>query len=186
MPIKPDYPLQPVSPYGASKAAADIVSHQYQRAFGLPVVRVRAFTHTGPRQQTGFAIPDFCSQIAAIEKRKGRAKGVIRVGDLSAKRDLSDVRDIVDGYRLAAEKGTPGESYILASGKADKVENFLQVLLDNSKARIEVKIDKKLLRPIEVPLLIGSISKAKRELGYQPRTPIDKTLVDTLDYWRRN
>lgn len=186
MPIKPDYPLRPVSPYGASKAAADIVSHQYQRAFGLPIVRVRAFTHTGPRQQTGFAIPDFCSQIVAIEKRKRRAKGVIKVGDLSAKRDLSDVRDIVDGYRLAAEKGTPGESYILASGKADTVENFLQVLLDNSKARIEVKTDKKLLRPIEVPLLIGSISKARRELGYQPRIPIDKTLVDTLDYWRRH
>jgi GDP-4-dehydro-6-deoxy-D-mannose reductase len=186
MPIKPDYPLRPVSPYGASKAAADIVSSQYQRAFGLPIVRIRAFTHTGPRQQTGFAIPDFCAQIAAIEKRGRRAKGVIKVGDLSAERDLSDVRDIVDGYRLAAEHGIEGEAYVLASGKADAVSSYLQVLLDNSKAKIEVKVDRKLLRPVEVPRLVGSIAKSRRQFGYKPKLDIKRTLIDTLDYWRRN
>ncbi|MCX6831153.1 MAG: GDP-mannose 4,6-dehydratase [candidate division Zixibacteria bacterium] len=139
MPIKPDYPLRPVSPYGASKAAADIVSHQYYRAFGLPVVRIRAFNHTGPRQATGYVIPDFCSQISRIEK--SHRKGIIRVGDLSAKRDIADVRDIVDGYRLAAERGTIGDAYILASGKADTVENYLLMLFKHSTADISIRVD---------------------------------------------
>ncbi|MFH2055089.1 MAG: GDP-mannose 4,6-dehydratase, partial [bacterium] len=182
MPIKPDYPLQPVSPYGASKAAADILSHQYQRAYGLPIVRIRAFNHAGPRQQTGFVIPDFCSQIVAIERKRGH--GSIKVGDLSARRDLSDVRDIVDGYRRAALKGKPGEAYILASGQARQVQDYLKLLLGQSKARIEIRQDPKLMRPVEVPLLVGSIAKAKRELGYRPKIAIDKTLGDTLDYWR--
>jgi len=184
MPIKPDYPLRPVSPYGASKAAADIVSYQYCRAFGLPVVRIRAFNHTGPRQTTGYVIPDFCSQISRIEK--SHRKGIIRVGDLSAKRDIADVRDIVDGYRLAAERGTIGDAYILASGKADTVENYLHTLVKHSTADISIRVDKKLLRPVEVPLLVGSIMKAKRVLGYKPRYRIEETLVDTLEYWRKN
>ena len=116
MPIQPDYPLNPVSPYGVSKAAADMLSYQYYRSFKLPIVRIRAFNHTGPRQAEGFVIPDFCSQIAAFE-RKGR-KGIIKVGNLSAKRDLSDVRDIVNGYRLAAEYGEAGEIYLLSIWKS--------------------------------------------------------------------
>jgi GDP-4-dehydro-6-deoxy-D-mannose reductase len=184
MPIKPDYPLRPISPYGASKAAADIVSYQYCRAFGLPVVRIRAFNHTGPRQATGYVIPDFCSQIARIEK--SHRKGIIRVGDLSAKRDIADVRDVVDGYRLAAERGTIGDAYILASGKADTVENYLHMLIKHSTADISIRVDRKLLRPVEVPLLVGSISKAKRELGYKPGYRIEETLIDTLEYWRKN
>lgn len=182
MPIKPNYPLQPVSPYGASKAAADILSYQYFKAYGLPIVRVRAFNHTGPRQQTGFVIPDFCSQIVKIER--SRRRGVIKVGNLSARRDLSDVRDIVDGYRRSALKGKPGEAYILASAKARQVQSYLKLLLANSGAEITVKTDPKLVRPVEVPLLAGSIAKAKRELGYRPHIAIENTLVDTLDYWR--
>lgn len=184
MPIKPDYPLHPVSPYGASKAAADIISHQYSRAFGLPIVRIRAFNHTGPRQATGYVIPDFCSQISRIEKSK--REGVIRVGNLSAKRDISDVRDIVEGYRLAAERGKTGDAYILASGKAHSMEDYLQMLVKHSTADISIKVDKRLLRPIEVPLLVGDISRSKRGLGYRPKYSIEKTLVDTLEYWRNN
>jgi len=184
MPIEPDYPLRPVSPYGASKAAADIVSYQYFRAYGLPILRVRAFNHTGPRQGKGYVIPDFCSQIADIEKKT--RKGVISVGDLSAKRDISDVRDIVEGYRLVAAKGFVGEAYILASGKADSVESYLRMLIARSAADITIKVDKRLLRPVEVPLLVGSIAKAKKDLGYKPSHKIDQTLVDTLEYWRKS
>ena len=184
MPIKPDYPLQPISPYGASKAAADIVSYQYFRAYGLPIVRVRAFNHTGPRQGRGYVIPDFCSQISSIEK--SNRKGVIRVGDLSARRDISDVRDIVNGYRLAAECGKIGEAYILASGKANSIESYLQMLIKHSTADISIKVEKKLLRPVEVPLLVGSITKAKQELGYRPTFKLEQTLIDTLEYWRSN
>lgn len=184
MPIKPDYPLQPVSPYGASKAAGDILSYQYFRAFGLPVVRVRAFNHTGPRQARGYVIPDLCSQITQIE-RSGRP-GSIRVGDLSAKRDLADVRDIVNGYRLAAKKGKPGEAYILATGKARSIKDFLRLLIAQSNAEISIKTDRKLLRPVEVPLLVGSIAKSKKELSYIPKYEIEHTLRDTLEYWRTN
>lgn len=185
MPIKPDQALQPVSPYGASKAAADILSYQYFRAYGLPVVRVRAFNHTGPRQRTGYVIPDFCSQIVKIERSRRRT-GTIKVGDLSAKRDLADVRDIVNGYRLAARKGKAGEAYILASGRAQSVRHYLRLLTSLSTAEIEVKVAKELLRPVEVPLLVGSISKAKKELGYSPKYRIEQTLLDTLDFWRKN
>jgi len=182
MPIKPDYPLQPVSPYGVSKAAADLASYQYFRAYNLPVIRVRSFNHTGPRQQTGYMIPDFCSQIAAIE-HTGKP-GVIKVGNLSAKRDLSDVRDIVDGYRLAAANGTPGDAYILATGRAASVESYLMTLVKASTVKIEVKSDKSRLRPVEVPLLLGDISKARKLLGFKPHIPISQTLSDTLEFWR--
>ncbi len=184
MPIKPDYPLNPVSPYGASKAAADILSYQYFRAYGLPIVRVRAFNHTGPRQGTGYVVPDFCSQIVKIEHSQRR--GVIKVGNISAKRDIADVRDIVNGYRLAAKKGRPGEPYILASGKAHSIRQFLRLLTDMSTAEIDIKVSKELLRPVEVPLLLGSISKSKKELGYNPKYTIEQTLLDTLDFWRMN
>ena len=184
MPIKPDYPLHPVSPYGASKAAADILSYQYFRAYGLPIVRIRAFNHTGPRQGTGYVIPDFCSQITRIE-RSGR-RGTIKVGDTTARRDISDVRDIVNGYRQAAVKGKPGEAYILASGKADSIRHYLKLLTNMSTAEIDIKIAKELLRPVEVPLLVGSIAKSKKELGYNPKYKIEQTLLDTLDFWRMN
>lgn len=184
MPIKPDYPLHPVSPYGASKAAADILSYQYFRAYGLPIVRIRAFNHTGPRQGTGYVIPDFCSQITRIE-RSGR-RGTIKVGDTTARRDISDVRDIVNGYRQAAAKGKPGEAYILASGKADSIRHYLKLLTNMSTAEIDIKIAKELLRPVEVPLLVGSIAKSKKELGYNPKYKIEQTLLDTLDFWRMN
>ncbi len=184
MPIKPDYPLHPVSPYGASKAAADILSYQYFRAYGLPIVRIRAFNHTGPRQGTGYVIPDFCSQITRIE-RSGR-RGTIKVGDTTARRDISDVRDIVNGYRQAAAKGKPGEAYILASGKADSIRHYLKLLTNMSTAEIDIKIAKELLRPVEVPLLVGSIAKSKKELGYNPKYKIEQTLLDTLDFWRKN
>ncbi len=184
MPILPDYPLHPVSPYGASKAAADILSYQYFRAYGLPVVRIRAFNHTGPRQATGYVIPDFCSQITQIE-RSGR-RGTIKVGDVTARRDISDVRDIVNGYRLAAAKGRIGEAYILASGKADSIRHYLKLLTKLSTAEIDIKIAEELLRPVEVPLLIGSIAKSKKELGYNPKYKIEQTLLDTLDFWRMN
>lgn len=184
MPIKPDYPLQPVSPYGASKAAADILSYQYFRAYGLPIVRIRAFNHTGPRQATGYVIPDFCSQIVKIER--SRRPGTIRAGDITARRDISDVRDIVNGYRLAAAKGKSGDAYILASGKANSIRHYLKLLTKLSTAEIDIVTARELLRPVEVPLLVGSIAKAKKELGYSPKYKIETTLLDTLDFWRMN
>ncbi len=177
-----DQPLNPVSPYGISKAAAEFACQAYAKRFELPVVIARSFNHSGPRQSRDFVIPSFAGQIAAIEN--GRAKPVIYVGNLSARRDLSDVRDIVRGYRLLAEKGQTSHVYQLCSGKAVSIQTVLNQLLRLSKIKIQVKTDKARLRPSDIPVLRGDNSLAVRRLGYRVRYSLRQTLLDTLDYWR--
>lgn len=182
LPLTEDQKLQPVSPYGISKAACDLMGYQYFKNYGLPVVRVRAFNHSGPGQALGFVVTDLCHQIATLEN--SRRKPVIKMGNLRAKRDISDVRDIVRGYRLALEKGRPGEVYHLCSGRTNSVAELLKKTLKMTDLKIEVKIDPGLARPTEVPILIGDASKAERKLGYKRRYTIDDTLKDCLDYYR--
>jgi GDP-4-dehydro-6-deoxy-D-mannose reductase len=182
IPLNESTPLSPVNPYGASKAAADLVALSYRESYGLPVIRARVANHTGPRQRPGFVVPDFCQAIARLERKSsGR---VIKVGNLSARRDFSDVRDIVKGYRLLAEKGAPGTVYHLGSGKAQSIESVLQSLLRMAEKPIRVEIDPKKLRPVEVPLLRADISRARRDVGFEPGIPWPKTLGDTLAYYR--
>jgi GDP-4-dehydro-6-deoxy-D-mannose reductase len=183
IPIDEKTPLAPVNPYGASKAAADVVAHSYYESFGLPVVRVRASNHTGPRQSPGFVVPDFCQAITRLERTKG--KRVMKVGNLSAKRDFSDVRDIVRGYRQLAQRGRPGTIYHLGSGRARSVQSVLNSLLKLADVPIDVAIDPKKLRPVEVPILRPDITRAKREAGYRPSIPWMQTLRDTLQYYRQ-
>jgi GDP-4-dehydro-6-deoxy-D-mannose reductase len=183
VPITEEKPLLPVSPYGSSKAMCDLLAYQYFKSYAVLAIRVRAFNHTGPRQMTGFVVPDFASQIAKIEA--GLLPPVMRVGNLSSKRDISDVRDIVRGYWLLMKKGKAGEAYNICSGKAYSIQNVLKVLLSLSKKEIKVKIDKKRNRPAEIPILVGSNSKIRRATGWQPRISIEKTLKDTLDFWRK-
>jgi len=177
-----DHPLNPISPYGISKAAAEQASLFYFRQHDLPVVVARSFNHSGPRQNENFVIPAFAKQIAAIEA--GFQKPVLFVGDLSARRDLSDVRDIVNGYRLMAEKGKPGRVYHLCSGKAVSIRKVLDSLLQHSSKKIRVRVDKSRLRKSDIPILRGSNRRAVQELGYKPRYSLQATLKDTLDYWR--
>jgi len=182
IPVDENTPLRPVNPYGASKAAVDLIAHSYHASFGLPIVRVRASNHAGPRQATGFVVPDFCHAIAQLEHQRGRR--VIKVGDLSARRDFSDVRDIVRGYRLLALKGWPGTVYHLGSGRARAIRSVLATLLKLATCPIDVITDPKKLRPVEVPILRADISRARHDVGYQPAIPWNKTLFDTLEYWR--
>jgi GDP-4-dehydro-6-deoxy-D-mannose reductase len=182
LPLTEEQKLQPVSPYGVSKAACDLMGYQYFKNYGLPVVRARSFNHSGPGQARGFVVTDLCYQIAALEN--SRRKPVIKMGNLKAKRDISDVRDIVRGYRLALEKGKAGEVYHLCSGKTHSVSELLKKALRMTDLKIEVKIDPKLARPTEVPILIGDASKAERQLSYKRRFTIDDTLKDCLDYFR--
>lgn len=175
-------PLNPVSPYGISKAAGEYLARYYVRNRNLPIVRIRSFNHTGPKQTTDFVIPSFCSQIAKI-KKSGKP-GKIKVGDLSARRDFSDVRDIVRGYYLAAIKGKPGEVYHLCSGKAVAVETVLQKIIKLSGATIKREVNKKLLRKSDIPILCGSNQKAGKELGWFCRFKLEETLKATLDFWR--
>ncbi|MEW5873953.1 MAG: GDP-mannose 4,6-dehydratase [Candidatus Zixiibacteriota bacterium] len=182
IPLNETTPLSPVNPYGASKAAADLAALSYQESFGLPIIRVRVANHTGPRQRPGFVVPDFCQAIARLERQStGR---VIKVGNLSARRDFSDVRDIVKGYRQLAEQGQIGTVYHLGSGKARTIESVLNSLLELAEKPIRVRVDQKKLRPVEVPLLRADISRARRDAGYRPAIPWAQTLRDTLEYYR--
>jgi len=182
IPLNETTPLSPVNPYGASKAAADLAALSYQESFGLPIIRVRVANHTGPRQRPGFVVPDFCQAIARLEKQStGR---VIKVGNLSARRDFSDVRDIVKGYRQLAERGQIGTVYHLGSGKARSIESVLSSLLGLAERQIRIRVDQKKLRPVEVPLLRADISRARRDAGYRPAIPWAQTLRDTLGYYR--
>lgn len=175
-------PLTPISPYGVSKVAMEKLAQYYVRRFGLPITIVRPFNHTGPRQNPIFALPNFARQIAEIIEL-GK-KPLLRVGDLSVKRDLSDVRDIVNGYALAAEKGKSGAVYQLCSGRAVKIEAALKTLIRLSGRRIATQVDPSRLRPADIPVLRGDNSKATKELGYAPRYTLQATLADTLAYWR--
>lgn len=175
-------PLAPVSPYGISKAAAEQLARYYHRVYGTPLVISRSFNHTGPRQTENFVVPSFSRQIAMIEA--GIQSPVLKVGDLSARRDLSDVRDIVRGYRLLAESGRIGEVYQLCSGKAVSIEKMLHLLLSLSERKIAIETDKNRLRKADIPILKGSNRKSAQEFGFAVTIPLRETLAATLDYWR--
>ena len=175
-------PLNPQTPYAIAKAAAERMALYYYRQYNLPVLIARSFNHAGPRQDDRFVIASFAKQIAMIEL--ARQKPVMNVGDLSAKRDFSDVRDIVNGYRLMALKGVPGEIYQLCSGKAVSIKRMLDILLTSTEQSVSVKVDKSRLRKAEIPLLQGSHTKAARQLGYRPKFSLEQTLADTFNYWR--
>ncbi len=180
--LKESDPLRPASPYGISKAAAEAAALFHGRQFGTPVVVVRAFNHTGPGQRPDFAIPSFASQLAEIEN--GTKGPVIRVGDLSAKRDLSDVRDIVRGYRLLLSKGFAGEVYNLGSGKSVSMSSLLKQMIGMATIRPIVQPDPARLRKAEIPNLRANMRKMTQATGYKSRYSLATTLRDTLDYWR--
>jgi GDP-4-dehydro-6-deoxy-D-mannose reductase len=181
VPIKETFTPAPRNPYAASKLAAEEVCHYYERTFGLRIVVARSFNHTGPGQGKGFVIPDFASQVAQIE-RQGRGK--LHVGNLNARRDLSDVRDVVRGYRLLLKKGEPGQVYHLGSGQAYRVGDLLESLLALSTREIQVERDPKRMRPSDIPVLQASLAKTRRRTGWKAHIPIEQTLSDTLKYWR--
>ena len=183
IPITEERPLLPVSPYGMSKAACDLLAYQYFKSYGVYAIRARAFNHTGQRQRTGFVIPDFASQIAKIEA--GQMPPVLKVGNLSTKRDISDVRDVVRAYVSLMRKGKAGEAYNICSQEAYSIRNVLKILLTLSKKKIGVEKDEVKNRPAEIPILMGNNSKIKKVTGWKPKIPIEKTLEDTLNFWRR-
>jgi len=182
IPVRETNPLRPLSPYAVSKVAMDMLGYQYFQSYRMKIVRTRAFNHTGPRRGESFVCSNFARQIAEIEK--GKREPVLRVGNLAAKRDFTDVRDIVRGYLLAVQKGKPGEVYNLCSGRAIKIEQVLKMLLDFSKAKVKVEKDPDRMRPSDLPVLEGDYSKFRKETGWKPKIAFEKTLKDLLDYWR--
>ena len=180
--IKESNPLRPLSPYGVSKVAQEMLAYQYHQSYGLKTVITRAFNHEGPRRGKQFVTSAFASQIAAIEKNK--QPPIMKVGNLEAWRDFSDVRDIVRAYWLATEKCRFGEPYNIGSGQVHQIKEVLSVLLSFSRVKIKVKQDPKLMRPSDVPILQCDAAKFRRATGWKPQIPFKTTLKDTLDYWR--
>lgn len=182
IPIKETNPLRPQSPYAVSKLAMDYLGYQYFCSYKMRIVRTRGFNHTGPRRGETFVTSNFAKQIALIEK--GKQEPVIQVGNLEAQRDWSDVRDIVRGYLLAAEKCDPGEVYNICSGKGVKVSDMLNLLLSKSKAKVKISPDRARIRPSDVPILIGDNRKFVAKTGWKPEIPFSQTMGDLLNYWR--
>lgn len=182
-PIGEDTPLRPSSPYAVSKVAQGYLALQHHVAYRLPVVRTRTFNHTGPGRGAGFAESSFARQIAEIEA--GRREPVIRVGNLEAVRDMGDVRDVVRAYRLLLERGEAGEVYNVCTGQGVRIGDVLARLLASSSARVEVRSDPSLLRPVDVPVLVGDASRLERATGWRPEIPLERTLGDLLADWRR-
>jgi len=183
IPMKETNPLRPLSPYAVSKVAQDLLGYQYFQSYGLSVVRTRGFNHTGPRRGEVFVTSSLAKQIAAIEK--GVKEPVIQVGNLDAKRDFSDVRDIVEAYWLSLEKGEPGDVYNIGSGVSRPIREVLDTLLSLSKVNVRVEVDPQRLRPSDVPILLADSSKFVAQTGWKPRFSFRQTLSDLLDYWRR-
>lgn len=177
-PVDETCDMRPTSPYGASKAAADIAALQAWLGSGLPTIRVRAFNHTGPGQSTAFLLPALAQRIAAAERAGERS---IPIGNLDAVRDISDVRDVVHGYRLLAEKGQPGEAYHICSGVGHTVRELAEMLLAASTTVRELVTDPALVRPVEIPVLVGSHSKISAEVGWSPEIPLAQTLAELLE-----
>jgi len=182
VPMKETNPLRPLSPYAVSKVAQDLLGYQYFKSYGLKVIRTRGFNHTGPRRGDVFVTSNFSKQVAEIEK--GKREPVIHVGNLDAKRDFTDVRDMVRAYWLAAEKGEPGDVYNLGSGSAISMHQLLEMLSSLSRTKFRIQVDPDRLRPSDVQILLADASKFRTLTGWAPTIPFEKTLSDLLDYWR--
>lgn len=183
LPVNEDTPIAPVSPYALSKLIQDFMGLQYFINKNLFIVRVRPFNHIGPGQSKNFVIPDFVSQIVELEKKGG---GEIRVGNVDALRDFTDVRDMAKAYLLALQKGKAGEVYNIGSGKLVKINDILKKLISLSKAKISIEQDKRLFRPVDIEKIYCDAAKFKKQTGWEPQIPLEKTLEDTLNFEREN
>jgi GDP-4-dehydro-6-deoxy-D-mannose reductase len=181
-PIDEQTPLVPTNPYGRSKLAQDLLALRAAKDDGMDVVVARPFNHIGPQQQPAFALPSFARQIALIEA--GRAEPVLRVGNLDARRDLVDVRDVADAYVRLMAHGVSGRAYNICSGRAVRIGDALDHLLTLSRAPVRLAVDETLLRPSDTPEIIGSAQRLKEETGWAPRYDLADTLRDLLDSWR--
>lgn len=182
LPIDENVSFRPTNSYAVSKLTQDFLGLQYFLSYKMKIVRVRPFNHIGPRQSPNFVVAAFAKKIVEIEK--GKRDKVLPVGNLEAKRDFTDVKDIVRAYDLAMEKGVPGEVYNLGSGVSYKISEILNKLLVLAKVQIKIQSDKSLFRPIDNPELVCNAQKFTKLTRWKPEIKIETTLKDTLDYWR--
>jgi len=182
VPIKESCSTHPGNIYAATKACQNMIGHIYAHAYDMDLMMVRAFNHIGPGQSPLFVVSDFCKQVAEIEKEL--KDPVIRVGNLNVKRDFTDVRDVVKAYGLLMEKGSKDETYNVGSGHAVEIKNILDLILTFSKKDIVIEVDKDKLRPSDVPVIEADIQKLVAATGWTHDISLERTIVETLDYWR--
>ncbi len=182
VPITEDTVLRPGNIYAATKSCQNMLGSIYADAYGLNLVMVRAFNHVGPKQSTQFVVSDFCKQVVEVEK--GLREPVIHVGNLKAKRDFTDVRDVVAAYECLVRQGKGGETYNVGAGTAYSIEEILNQIIELSGRAIEVQVEKERLRPIDVPIIVADITKITEHTDWQKKISLRQTLSDTLEYWR--
>jgi GDP-4-dehydro-6-deoxy-D-mannose reductase len=181
-PIEEDSELKPASPYAVSKLAQETLAFRAGALDGLDIIVARPFNHVGPRQSPAFIAASVARQLAIIEA--GRAEPQLRVGNLEAERDLTDVRDTVRAYQAMAAKGSRGAAYNVCSGDGLRMRTLVEALVDRTKVPVEIVIDPARFRPVDVPRLIGANTRLRNDTGWTPTISLDRTLDDLLDYWR--
>lgn len=183
-PLSEEHPCLPQNPYAISKLAAGMMLIQLGKKHQMAVMHVRAFNHFGPGQAEGYVVSDFASQLARIEKYN--LEPIIKVGDLSASRDFTDVRDVVEAYLLLLNKATESGIYNVCSGEPRQIQTILEQLLSFARVKIEVFVDKNRLRVSEVPFFVGSAEKIKAATGWKPSRVFTESLEATLKWWRKH
>jgi GDP-4-dehydro-6-deoxy-D-mannose reductase len=178
-PLDETAPIGPSGPYGISKLAQEMIASQ---ADGVHVIVARPFNHAGPGQSPSYATSNFAKQVAEIEL--GRREAVMRVGNLDARRDITDVRDVVRAYEMLVDRGRPRRPYNVCCGRAYRIGDLLSMLLALARTGVEIREDAALMRPADVPVVVGDASRIREETGWQPEVPMERTLADLLDYWR--
>lgn len=182
IPIKEGNHLRPGNIYAATKVCQNMIASIYAQAYDMRLMMTRSFNHIGPGQSSIFVVSDFCRQAAEIES--GKRVPVMSVGNLAARRDFTDVRDVVRAYALLVQKGKPGETYNVGSGRAYAIREILDMIISMSKVDIKVEIDLNKIRPVDVPIIEADISKLNQITGWTPIIKLEQTICETLDYWR--
>lgn len=182
VPITEDTVLRPGNIYAATKGCQNMLGGIYAKAYNLNLMMVRAFNHVGPKQSPQFVVADFCKQV--IEVEKGLREPVIHVGNLKAKRDFTDVRDVVAAYECLIRQGVAGETYNVGAGNAYSIQEILDKIIELSGQEIQVEVEAERLRPIDVPIISADITKITEQTDWKQKISLEQTLQDTLEYWR--
>lgn len=183
-PISEDNHLRPGNLYAATKVCQNMIAKIYTTAYDMELIMVRAFNHIGPKQAPIFVVSDFCKQVVEIEK--GVREPVMMVGNLKAMRDFTDVRDVVRAYALLVEHGKAGETYNVGSGHAVSIQDVLDLIISQSSAEVEVKVDPNKIRPVDVPIIEADTTKLREATGWKRKIPLEQTIHETMDYWRQH
>ena len=183
-PIREDNHLRPGNLYAATKVCQNMIAKIYTTAYDMELMMVRAFNHIGPKQAPMFVVSDFCKQVVEIEK--GLREPVMMVGNLQAKRDFTDVRDVVRAYALLVQHGKAGETYNVGSGYAMEIREILDMIIAQSSVTVEVKVDPNKIRPVDVPIIEADTTKLREATGWERRIPLEQTIRETMEYWRQN